>query len=69
LEEKLNSMKYVWIFIIIIYLIVYGYSAHMTTIEPERNIWGYICTLVFAILTLIGIHLYSKKTDKDEKLN
>lgn len=61
-------MKYVKIFIFIIYFIVYGYSCHKTSVEPDEHIWGYICTAVFAILFIFMVKAvieYDKKKKKE----
>ena len=60
-------MKILRISIVIIYLIVYGYSAFKTSVEPDRLIWGYICTLVFGILAIMGITYFSKHGNHNDK--
>ena len=55
------------------YFIVYGYSAYMTSVEPEKNVWGYICVLTFAIVAIMGISDFANSSKKnsensDEKL-
>jgi len=45
-------MKYVKIFIFIIYLIVYGYSAYKTSVAPDESIWAYICVFTFPLIFL-----------------
>jgi quinol-cytochrome oxidoreductase complex cytochrome b subunit len=63
-------MKYVIIVIYILLLTVYGYSAHMTSVDPDNNLWGYICTLIFTILAILSFILYekySKNTEKDSE--
>jgi hypothetical protein len=46
---------------------VYVYSAHMTSVDPNNNLWGYICTFVFAVLSIWSVNLYTKYSKKDEK--
>jgi hypothetical protein len=60
-------MKYVRIAIYVIYFIVYGYSARMTSLRPNENVWGYICTLVFAILAIMFVSQFMGKREKSEK--
>jgi quinol-cytochrome oxidoreductase complex cytochrome b subunit len=43
-------MRYVKIIIFIMYLIVYGYSAHMTSVQPNETIWPYICLFLFPLI-------------------
>jgi quinol-cytochrome oxidoreductase complex cytochrome b subunit len=65
-------MKYVRIAIYIIYFIVYGYSAYKTGVEPDNKIWGYICALVFAILSIMFVNHYmnnSKNSDNKSENN
>jgi hypothetical protein len=57
-------MKYVRTFIFIIYFIVYGYSAHKTSVAPDETIWGYICVFVFAILFIWGTSLFTQNSEK-----
>jgi len=60
-------MKYVKIFIFILYLIVYGYSAHMTSIKPDETYWGYICIIavsyIFISFIKFVINFPVKKSD------
>lgn len=60
-------MKYVKIFIFIIYLIVYGYSCHKTSITPDEEIWGYICTAVFGGLFIFVVKEIIKYDTKKKK--
>ena len=64
-------MKYVIIFIYVMYFIVYGYSCHMTSTEPENTYWGYICTFIFGFLFTWSISMYTKNqnSNKDNKDN
>lgn len=55
------------------YFIVYGYSAYMTSVEPEKNVWGYICVLTFGIVAIMAINQFASSSGKnsensDEKL-
>lgn len=63
-------MKYLTIIIYVIYFIVYGYSCHMTIVQPNNNIWGYICTFSFAIIAIFSVNFHSKyernRQKKDE---
>jgi hypothetical protein len=58
-------MKYVIIVIYILYLLSYGYSAYMTSLEPHNSLWGYLCTLIFCILAVISVSLYAKNSKKE----
>lgn len=62
-------MKFLTGLIIVIYFIVYSYSAYMTSVEPDRKIWGYICTLVFIILSIWGVSVFTKKQRKNKDEN
>jgi hypothetical protein len=53
----------------VIYLIVYGYACHMTSVEPDKPIWGYICALVFAILFTWGISIFVKNQKNKSENN
>jgi len=53
-------MKYLKISIYIVCLIIYIYSAYMTTVEPNNKLWGFVCTIVFATVGIMGVHQYSK---------
>ncbi len=57
-------MNFVKGLIVIMYLIVYGYSVHKTTVEPERPIWGWICVTVFLILAIWAIGAFAKSQHK-----
>lgn len=60
-------MKYIKIFIFIIYLIVYGYSCVKTSISPDEQIWGYICTAVFGYLFIFLVKAVIEHDKKKEK--
>lgn len=53
-------MKYVRILIFIIYFIVYGYSCHKTSTDPNNLVWGYICGFIFGFLAIWSVILYGK---------
>jgi len=53
--------RIVWTLIMILYLVVYVYSAYKTQIDFEP-IWGYICTCTFPIIFLIFIRLFNDKS-------
>jgi quinol-cytochrome oxidoreductase complex cytochrome b subunit len=60
-------MRYVKIFIFIIYFIVYGYSCHKASVTPDENIWGYICTIVFAYLFIFIVKAVIEHDSKKKK--
>ena len=60
-------MKYLGIFIYVLLIISYGYFTHMTIIDSTNTLWGYLCTLIFAILSFWSVYLYTKYSAKDEK--
>ena len=60
-------MKIIKGLIITMYLIVYAYSVYMTSIEPERTIWGWICTVVFLIFAISAIDLINKVSKKESE--
>lgn len=60
-------MKYLKISIFVACLIIYIYSAYMTSVEPNNVLWGYICTIFFLLITIIAIKQYSKKVVNDKK--
>ena len=52
------------------YLIVYVYSCYMTSVEPNRNIWGYICTGVFVVLFIMLVSVFTNnQKNKNEKID
>ena len=63
-------MKFLTGLIFVIYLIDYSYAGYMASVEPDKVIWGYICTLIFAIVVPWGISIFvkhnNKKTNKEE---
>jgi hypothetical protein len=60
-------MKMVKAIIFLMYLISYVYAVHMTSIEPNNDIWGYICGLIFIIFSIAGVTAYSKSMNKEKK--
>ena len=60
-------MKYLGIFMYVLLIISYGYFTHMTIIDSTNTLWGYLCTLIFAILAIWSVNLYGKYSHKDEK--
>ena len=57
------------VIIFLMYLISYVYAARMTTIEPDNNLWGYMCTFIFTVLAIMAVTLYSKSTKQKNKEN
>lgn len=62
-------MKVMKAIILLMYLISYVYAVHMTSIEPDKVIWGYMCALIFTILSIIGVNAYMKKSEKKNEDN
>ena len=60
-------MKFLTGIIFVIYFIVYGYSVHMTSVEPDRKIWGYICVVVFGIVFTWGISIFTKNQKNNQE--
>jgi hypothetical protein len=60
-------MKYVITLIYILYIIVYGYSTYMTSVEPDNKLWGFLCTFIFGFLSVWGVILYTKYFTEKEK--
>lgn len=60
-------MKVLRILMFTIYFLVYGYSAYKTTVEPDRAVWGWICALVFGILSIMAIKYFTEKSKKDKE--
>jgi len=60
-------MRVLRIVMFAMYFLIYGYSMSKTTIEPNRPVWGYICTLVFSILSIWGVVIFMENNKKDEK--
>lgn len=53
--------------IYIIYIVVYGYSTYMTSIEPENTYWGYICVYIFTFLAIWSIRMFSENSKNNEE--
>lgn len=53
-------MKFLTGVIFVIYVIVYGYSCYMASVEPERQVWGYICAVVFGIVFIWAVSIFTK---------
>ena len=62
-------MRYLLIFIYIIYIIVYVYSCNKISTNPDETIWGYICTLCFGIIFIFSVNLYLKHEQEKKKNN
>ena len=62
-------MKLLRIAIYMIYFIVYGYSAYMTSVEPEKNVWGYICVFTFGIVAIMAINQFANSSKKNSENN
>ena len=60
-------MKVMKAIIFLMYLISYVYAVHMMSIEPDKNHWGYICVLIFAILSIAGVNEFSNNSKKEKK--
>lgn len=60
-------MKVVKVFLIILYSFIYGYSVYKTSVEPDRPVWGYICTLIFFIAVIYGLNEFIKKNSNDQQ--
>jgi hypothetical protein len=39
----------------------------MMSIEPDRNLWGYICVLLFGIFAIAGVTTYTTSLSKTKK--
>ena len=62
-------MKVLRILMFAIYFFVYGYSTYKTSVEPDRLVWGYICTLVFGILCIWAVNLFANSSNNKKKEN
>jgi len=62
-------MKLLRIAIYMIYFIVYGYSAYMTSVEPEKTRWGYICVLTMLIMSIMAINQFANSSKKNSENN
>ena len=59
-------MKFLTGLIFVFLIIVYGYAYYMTSVEPEKQIWGYICALDFGILFTMSVSFITKNQKKKE---
>jgi hypothetical protein len=61
-------MKYVNALIFTMYLLVYGYSAYKTSVDPSETYWAYICIFTIGYLFMrtvkFVINLPDKKSEK-----
>lgn len=62
-------MKILKILLVIIYAIVYIYAVWMTSIEPQKPTWGWICTLIFGIAAMWGLNRFTKNNLKKNTNN
>jgi hypothetical protein len=60
-------MKIVKGIIYTLYLFVYAYGVHKTTVAPDEIIWGYICTGIFGFLFTWTVSIVIKNTKNHEK--
>jgi hypothetical protein len=60
-------MKIVKAIILLMYLTSYVYAVHMMSIEPDRDVWGYMCVLIFLVLSIAGVNEFSKNSNKENK--
>jgi DMSO reductase anchor subunit len=59
-------MKFLTGLIFGILLIIYGFAVHMTSVEPDKVIWGYICTIIFGVVFTWGVAIISKHQGKNK---
>ena len=59
-------MKFVKAIIYALYLIVYAYAAHKTTVEPDKTYWGFICVFIFGFLFTWTVAIIVKKDKKNQ---
>ena len=62
-------MKFVKATIFLMYLIVYVYSCYMTSVEPNKVFWGYICTGVFVVLFIMLVSFFTKNQQNNSENN
>jgi hypothetical protein len=62
-------MKFVKTTIFLMYLIVYVYSCYMTSVEPNKIFWGYICAGVFGVLFIMLVSILAKNQKKNLENN
>lgn len=56
-------MKILRISIAVLMIIFYGYSAYMTKYNDN---WGYVCAILFLVITIISVRYYSKYFSKPD---
>ena len=59
-------MKFVNAIIYVLYLIVYAYAVWKTSVEPNKVIWGYLCTAIFGFLFTWTVSIVIKNSNKSE---
>lgn len=62
-------MKFAKAIIFLMYLIVYVYSCYMTSVEPNKVFWGYICTGVFVVLFIMLVSFFTKNQQNNSENN
>jgi uncharacterized membrane protein len=62
-------MKILKIFLVILYLFIYGYSVYKTEVEPQRPVWGFICAFIFFIFAIWTVSEYVKYNDSTNNKN
>ena len=60
-------MKIVKGILFALYVFIYVYAAHKTNVEPDRLIWGYICTGIFGFLFIWLVTIIVKNQKNSEK--
>ena len=60
-------MRFIKFILVLLYAVVYAYSAYMTGKEPQRIVWGYICVIVFMVFTIWGVIEFTKLEQKNKK--
>jgi hypothetical protein len=62
--------KIIKFLIIMMYVVVYAYSARMTTVKPDEIVWGWICTILFGIGAIwLVSNIKDKKDVREEERN
>ena len=59
-------MKFVKAIIYALYLIVYAYAVWKTSVEPDKVIWGYLCTAIFGFLFTWTVTMIVKNSSKTQ---
>ena len=62
-------MKLVKILIAIMFLVTYVYSTYKTIVEPEKNIWGWLCVIIFIITSIWAIVIFTKSQNPNSSEN